>query len=118
MMSTDLDINAVPGVEDMDAIDGVNFDKNRGAYILHLFEKRNLDAPLDQLMQIQDKVLGYLGYVFSGDMQRDYPDAGMRPLRFQLNVKQSPTGPAAKIIEETAEQLGIFGIGFDVKVSA
>jgi hypothetical protein len=94
----------------------VTFDTEENEYVFHLVEDLKRDSPREQLLRLQDKVLGYLEYAFSRDMLRDFPDSVSHSFRFQLYCFQPPRGLAKDMIEDTANRLNTLGIGFRVTV--
>jgi hypothetical protein len=94
----------------------VTFDSENNEYVFHLVEDLKRDSTREDLLQVQDKVLNYLEYAFSGDMARDFPDSMLSPFRFQLYCFEYPRGLAKVMIEDTANRLKNLGIGFRVTV--
>jgi hypothetical protein len=100
------------------AVDLITYDSDEDEYVLHLVDCKNvsIEAPHDDLLEFEDRVLGYLGYVLSRDMEKEFPDALSRPMRFQLDCFERPRKEAADILKKIADQLSVLGIGFRVKI--
>lgn len=94
----------------------VTFDSEDREYVFHLVEDLNRDSTREQLLQVQDRVLNYLEYAFSGDMARDFPDSMLSPFRFQLYCFERPRGLAKVMIEDTANRSKNLGISFRVTI--
>ena len=80
-----------------------------------MIEERQWDGGAERILQLQDKINGYLSFAFDGQMETQYPGSAGKLLRFQLNCPTISDEQTKKFIQLVKAHLAQKNIEFIVK---
>jgi hypothetical protein len=98
------------GVHNPRVVDLIRLDAATDQVELLMLETRPWGSVPEQLAQLEAKFNGYLGYVQTGGLVRDYPHYVGRRVRFRLECASEPSGEALAMLaamRDFAEREGI-----------
>jgi hypothetical protein len=104
------------GVHNPRVVDRIRLDAEADEVELLMLETRPWGSDPRQLEQLEAKFNGYLGYVQSGALARDYPQYVGRTVRFRLECATEPTCDAAATLAAMRDFAEGEGIHLSVEV--
>ena len=102
-------------VEDQQTIDIAGIDRDSGAVVLTVSDHLDWQKPEEHLLVLQEKINGYLRYVESGEILRNYPDATNRKIEIEVVGKFSLPRSVDHFVRHATEI--VRGAGIDLKFS-
>ncbi len=93
-------------------IDGMGIDKNTGEVVLTISDHLDWKDERGHLSAIEEKVNAYLGYLESGQLVEDMPEAAGRPPKIWLINKFHPSDDAEQVLENLKRVLAGNEIAF------
>jgi hypothetical protein len=106
----------VAGVRNAEVIDMVTHDPKSGEFVLIMFEQRPWDGSSERIDELQKKLNNYLFFALGGQIEKHYPQALDKPLRFQLDCHSQPDAKTAFFLESFKIRLQGEEINFAVRV--
>lgn len=103
-----------PGVENPMIVDLIEFDAEADRVILVMTERRPWGGHPRQLLQIEEKINRYLGYVLEGHMGQHYPKYVGKTVRIRLDCAEEPSGEAVKFVAAAGHAIQQEGLDFVV----
>jgi hypothetical protein len=105
-------------VTDLEVIDVISIDPNGNA-VLTISDHLIWDEKNEHLMVLQNKINSYLGFIESGNVYEEYPNAKDRNIVIQIVAKYEPNNNnnAMIFLERVEETLHSAGYGFDFSVA-
>jgi hypothetical protein len=105
-------------VTDLEVIDVISIDPNGNA-VLTISDHLIWDEKNEHLMVLQNKINSYLGFIESGNVYEEYPNAKDRNIVIQIVAKYEPNNNnnAMIFLERVEETLRSAGYGFDFSVA-
>ncbi len=104
------------GIQNSEVVDLVTQDPKTGEFVMIMFEPRNWDGSDERISQIQKKLNNYLFFALNGQIEKIYPQALDRPLRFQLDCHSAPDEKTETFLNSYKQILAKEGITFAVHV--
>ncbi|MBB4097478.1 DUF6572 domain-containing protein [Sphingomonas kyeonggiensis] len=99
-------------IVDAGTIDAIGIDKVSGDVVLNISDHLDWCEEASHLKALEDKVNAYLGYLESGQIVEDVPEAkGRRPV-IAVHQQFVPTETAKLVLERLQVALDSHGIGF------
>lgn len=78
------------GVQNPRIVDLIQVDPTRQEVVLAIFEPRRWMGEQSQLMEHEDKLNSYFGYVLDGHLEKQYPQYADMPVRIELRCAEEP----------------------------
>jgi hypothetical protein len=103
------------GLEDVNTVDLVAKSPD-GNFLLVMVEERPWIDFERQSTQLYEKVSTYLTYVLTGQLVRDYPDAGGVRVDLLLQCFQQPSTAIQGLIDRVTQNLAKRRIGFSIRL--
>lgn len=72
------------GLDNSEVVDAVGTDTGDGGVVLSIIDSWDWEDHLGHLRALQDKLNAYFGFVESGQVYEDYPDAAGKALRIDI----------------------------------
>jgi hypothetical protein len=107
-----------PGVENARMLDLVTVDPASGRVVLAMIERRPWGASDRQLVQIEEKINRYLGYVLDGFLAEQYPQYQGKEVLIRLDCAESPHGDAVRFVAAARHAIETHGLFFSINVLA
>jgi hypothetical protein len=99
-------------IVDTGTIDAMGIDKVSGDVVLNISDHLDWCEETSHLRALDDKVNAYLGYLESGQIVEDMPEAkGRRPM-IAVYLQFVPPDTAKKVLKGLQSTLDSHGIGF------
>jgi hypothetical protein len=105
-------------VEDPSVIDLLSFNEASGTVRLTMTEHRVWDEGNHHLLQVQEKLNAYLAYVEGGQLHRDHPEWGGKPVEISLAHRYPLCGDAELFVRRVQEWLPTTELGDCVSFTA
>jgi hypothetical protein len=105
-----------PGVENAMLLDLVTVDDATGRVVLVMLERRPWGAAERQLVQIEEKINRYLGYVLDGFLAEQYPSYEGKEVLIRLDCAEAPHGEGLRFVEAARHAIESQGLFFAVNV--
>jgi hypothetical protein len=102
------------GIQFPEVIDLATHDPKSDEFVLIMFEARTWDGSEERLGQLQKKVNNYLFFAMGGQIEKHYPHALDKPIRFQLDCHHEPDPKSKYFIDSIKTTLEKEGIKFVV----
>src|SRR5215471_16087769 len=93
------------GVQYPDVVDLVAFVPSSGEVVLAIIEERPWDDSDERLFELQRKIHNYVGFALDGGLEKNYPDYGKRPIRFELRCSKAPSVRTSQFLSQMANRL-------------
>ena len=97
---------------DASTIDAMGIDKLSGDVVLNISDHLDWADENAHLKALEIKVNAYLGYLESGQLIEDAPDARGRRTRIAVYQQFAPTERAEEVLDQLRSDLNAHGIGF------
>jgi hypothetical protein len=89
-------------LDKLEVVDAVGTEKDSGTIVLTLFDAWDWDNQRQHLLALQTKLNSYLGFVESGQIYKDYPEAAGKTLRIDVISRYPVPDAALTFLEEAA----------------
>lgn len=106
-----------PGVQNARIVDLITPDAERDRVILAMFENRPWGASARQLVEIEEKINRYLGYVLDGFLVEHYPRYLGKRVQIRLDCVAPPSGVALPFVQAARRAIEAQGLEFVVNVT-
>lgn len=103
LSSTLLERNKM-GLENLDVIDAAGLEASTGTVVLSILDSQDWMDERGHLLALQAKMNSYFGFIESGQIYEDYPDAKMSKLRIDV-IGRYPLPPTATRLIEKANEV-------------
>lgn len=97
-------------------VDLIARDPERDEVVLAIFEPRPWDGSRRRLLQLEDKLNSYFGYVLDGFLAREYPDYDGMPVCIRLDCIEEPGEAEKPFMAAAARFSAAHGLRFEVRV--
>jgi hypothetical protein len=104
------------GVQNPAVVDLITLDKASDTVVLIMTERRPWGAAREQIMQIQEKLNRYMGYVLDGFLAEHYPQYMGKAVQIRLDCAEAPHGEAVRFVEAMTDASESHGIHFSIAV--
>jgi len=99
-------------IVDTGTIDAIGIDKVSGDVVLNISDHLDWGEEASHLKALEDKVNAYLGYLESGQLVEDMPEAKGRRTMIAVYHQFAPTETAKQVLDGLQAALDSHGIGF------
>lgn len=97
-------------------VDLIALDPGRDEVVLAILEPRPWDGTDGRLLQLEDKLNAYFGYVLDGFLVRDYPGYQDLPVCVRLDCVEEPGEAERPFLAAAARFCSAHGLRFAVRV--
>jgi hypothetical protein len=104
------------GVQNPAVVDLITFDRASDTVVLVMRERRPWGADREQIMQIQEKLNRYMGYVLDGFLAEQYPQYMGKAVQIRLDCAEAPHGEAVRFVAAMTDATESHGIHFSLAV--
>ncbi len=90
-------------LDDFDSVDAIGIDKESGDVVLTIIDHWDWSEEGQHLRALQEKINSYFGFVESGQIYKQYPDANGKALCIDVVSKYQMPGEAIIFLSKAAE---------------
>ncbi len=101
-------------ISDVEKVDAMGISKDGQQLILLITDHLNWKNEYDHLMQLQNKINSYLGYIESQQYSEVYPNREFSSFKIDIRFKYNITTQCLKFIEAVNTQVSRFNIMIDI----
>lgn len=101
------------GIDDPDTVDSCGIDPATGVPTLVVIDANDWSDPVGHMNALQRKVINYMGFIRTGQLLKELPEAaGLRP---RINVFQrfEPPENMMPLLYGLGQQFAAIGVDFD-----
>ena len=103
-------------VDNPDVVDAIGIDRDTGDVVLSISDHLEWDEANEHLLVLQDKINRYLGFIDSGELLEEYPNAVSRPVRIDVCCKYQPADDGQRFLAQAREVIERAGWSFSWRV--
>jgi hypothetical protein len=103
-------------IDDPNTVDGIGTETSTEEIVLVISDHLDWTDPQAHLAALQDKANAYLGFIESGDIYQNYPDARGRRIRIDLITEFPIPAEVARHFSAISEATEHYGVGFAAKM--
>jgi hypothetical protein len=97
-------------IKDADTVDAIGVEPGTGAPMLIISDDLDWSDPVGPLNTLQQKIGAYLGFIQSGQVERQAPEAAGRTPKIGVIMRFEPPENVAPILSGLVEQLAAMNI--------
>jgi len=99
-------------ISDVDAVDAVGIEPETGNAMLIISDDLDWSDPVAHINALQQKVMAYLGFIQSGQLEQSVPEAAGRKPKIGVIQRFEPPENILPILSGLGEQLAGLGVDF------
>jgi hypothetical protein len=99
----------------LEVVDVISIDLNGNA-VFTISDDQIWDDKNEHLLALQNKINSYLGFIESGNVYQEYPDAKGRNVVIEVVAKYEPNNNAKLFLDRVTEILQSAGYAFSFRV--
>jgi hypothetical protein len=103
-------------VEEPNVVDAVGLDVASGEAVLSILDSLAWEDERQHLLMLQDKVNCYLGFIESGELDINYPDAIQRSRRIDVIFRHTPPESALALLGKAGDVAKQYSCALNWKV--